>query len=102
MKLTKRQRQILEGLRQAEDEASSDFDLVESGNEVWFGCERTNFPTLLFFLKNCLVSITEDSEHMDSNYYRINGWGCKALDDPDFDPEQTLMECIAAAERAGS
>ena len=95
MNLTKRQRQILEGLRSD----NLDYDLVESGGEVWFGLERTNYPTLMFLLRNCLVQEHDDSG-MDTKYYRITSWGCLALDDPDFDPGQKLVECIAAAENA--
>lgn len=98
MKLTKRQREILEGLRLAETDLSCEFDLVESDGEVWFGLERTNQKLLIFLLRNCLVSLQDDSGG-GSKYYKINSWGCIALDDPNFDPQQKLVECIAAAEK---
>jgi hypothetical protein len=101
MKLTARQREILEGLRKAQNDLTltDEYDLVESDGEVWFGLTRTNMSTLLFLLRRCLVS-SDDYDTMSYKQYDINGWGCRALDDPDFDPEYELFRLQANAERA--
>lgn len=99
MKLTARQREILEGLKQAETDPHSECDLVEDGNQVWFGNERTNHATLLVFLRNCLV--TPDEFEGGCTYFDINEWGRKVLHDPDFEPGIELMRLIAAAKVAG-
>ena len=97
MRLTDRQREILQGLRQAQTDPECEHDLVESGGEVWFGLERTSYAPLMFFLRNCLIS-EEDS---GSGRYDINEWGRRVLDDPDFEPEVELIKCIRRAEQAG-
>lgn len=101
MRLTRRERQILEGLRRGEDdlEYDGDNDLAEGGGEVWFGAQRTNHQLLYSLLRNALISKHEDSG-MDTSYYRINGWGRLALKDPDFDPQSRMLKCMAAAELA--
>ena len=95
MRLTARQREILEGLR----DDSSGLDLVEEGLEAWFGDERTSVRTIIFFLRHCLISL-ESNEGCRCRYYRINEWGCRALDDPSFEPDIELAKLIAAAEKA--
>ena len=69
--ITKRERQILEGLRKADKDACSDVDLVLDGNLVYFGLERTS------------------------------EWGRRVLDDPEFDPELELVRLMMKAEQAG-
>jgi len=81
MKLTNRQRQILEMLASEDPEDGSD-EIVELGGEVWVGLERTNHATLLFFLRACLVKSLGGSL---SDVYVISEYGRKALSDPDFD-----------------
>ena len=98
MILSDRQREILEKLRAAKDDPDLDWDLVESGNVVYCGLERTNFGTLLFFLRHCLVSV--EDQMGDSTYYKINEWGCRALDDPEFEPEIELLRLRGKAELA--
>ncbi len=80
MKLTRRQREILEGLASDDDEK----DLVQDGREVWFGDERTNAQMIFFLLRHVLISQDESSPGVYR--YTINEWGKRALTDPDFDP----------------
>lgn len=90
MKLTRRQREILEGLRRAENDPQCECDLVESAGQVWFGDQRTNHATLLFFLRHCLVG-PDDPACGGSTYYHISERGRRALADPDFDPQMELQ-----------
>lgn len=48
MKLTKRQRELLELLR------DPDNDILIDGSEIYCGLGRTSYEMLLFFLVNCL------------------------------------------------
>ena len=80
MKLTKRQREILEGL--ASDDLEK--DLVQDGREAWFGDSRTNGNTIMFFLQHVLISQEETS--VGFYCYEINKWGRRALVDPEFEP----------------
>jgi len=88
VKLTARQREILEGL--ADDD--EDLDLVETKGEWWFGLNRTNAATGLFFLKNMLIAPV-NGEEWDDDYrpYDITSWGRRALKEPDFEPQVELL-----------
>lgn len=84
MKLTARQREILEGL--AED--NEELDLVESDGEWWFGLSRTNGKTGLFFLRRMLIKLIDNENWSDSyRLYEITEWGRRVLTEPDFDPD---------------
>ena len=106
MKLTKRQREILEGLRYAQDHPLEDDapDLVEEAGQWWFGFEQTNGKLGLFLLRNVLISPV-DSEPYESGHgvvrrYEINSWGRRVLDDPDFEPMVEILKLRRNAERA--
>lgn len=83
MQLTKRRRELLERMAAGEE-------LVECGLEVWIEDERTNASTLLFFLRNVLISEDTGCSGAGSRYYYINERGRRALMDPDFDPQEVL------------
>jgi len=85
MKLTGRQREILEGLASDDGE----LDLVECHGAWWFGLSRTNAATGLFFLRRMLI---KPIEKWDDAYcsYEITKWGRRALTEPDFDWESCL------------
>ena len=87
MKLTKRQRELLERMAAGEE-------LVESGLEVWIGDERTNMQMLLFFLRNVLMSEDAGYSGAGSRYYYINEWGRRVLIEPDFDPQAELARAV--------
>jgi hypothetical protein len=89
MRLTVRQRQLLELMRSGED-------CIEERRGVWVGEEQTNVATLLFFLRHCLVSEIENPGGL--RMYEINGWGERALVDESFDPAAELTRAARAAE----
>lgn len=93
MKLTKRQREILEGLASDDDEK----DLIQDGREVWFGDSRTNAQMIFFLLRHVLISQDESSPGVYR--YTINEWGERALTDPNFDPLGELYR-LDAEQRA--
>ena len=95
MKLTNRQREILEGLASDDD----DMDLVQDGRQVWFGDSRTNAQMIVFLLNHVLVSQEETSAGFFS--YEINEWGQRALTDPDFDPLGELYRLERAQREKG-
>ena len=93
MKLTKRQREILEGL--ASDD--SNLDLIEDSGVVYFGLERTNVQMVMFLLRHALVS----SDNLGGcTRYEINEWGRHALREPDFEPLLEIAKLRARAELA--
>jgi len=93
MRLTNRQRKILEGLASDDDEK----DLVQEGRQVWFGDSRTNAQMIFFLLRHVLISQDESSPGVYR--YTINEWGRRALTDPDFDPLGELYR-LDRAQRA--
>ena len=93
MRLTKRQRQLLELMMTGEEEC------VEDGGEVWIGEERTNVRTLCFFLRNGLLKGPDESG--GSRVYELNEWGVRAVVEMGFDPQAELRKAIQAAEAAG-
>jgi len=84
MKLTKRQRQILEWLATEDNPEDGSDELVESDGEVWVGAERTNHATLIFFLRHALVKELSVAGY-GSTVYVITEYGRKVLVDPDFE-----------------
>ena len=86
MKLTSRQREILEGLASDDDE----MDLIQDGREAWFGGSRTNGNMIMFFLDRVLISQHETSPGVYR--YEINEWGRRVLRDPDFEPKAELFK----------
>ncbi len=83
MKLNKRQRQLLELMRDGEDCVDE-----READAVYVGLERTNVQMLMFFLRNCLIK-GPDTSDVD-NRYELGEWGRRALDEPDFDPQTEL------------
>ena len=95
MKLTKRQREILEGLASDDPEK----DLVEDGELVWFGDQRTSTSMVIWLLRHALVS------HDDlggCNHYEINEWGRRVLVDPSFEPMLEIARLRGEVERAAN
>lgn len=92
MKLTKRQREILERL-----DAGEELDDFRHGG-WWIGDEQTTGRIGFFFLRNVLVheDTTMGAGH---SIYTINEWGRRALREPDFDPQQELANCLREARR---
>lgn len=89
MKLTKRQREILDRMATGEE-------FMECGLEVWIGDDdRTSHKVLFTFLRNCLVS-EDNVQGSDCRYYHVNEWGLRALADPDFEPLRELLEAAHA------
>lgn len=91
MRLTQRQRQLLELMRGGED-------CIQEGLGVWIGEERTTVATLLFFLRNCLLTGPDDSGGCDR--YELSEWGVRALSQIDFDPQAELQKAVKAAREA--
>lgn len=84
MNLTKRQREILEGLASGDE----DKDFVQDGIYVYFGNDPSSVRTVYFFLRHALIK-GDDLGGMIR--YEINEWGRRALSDPDFEPQIELM-----------
>jgi len=93
--LTKRQREILEGL--ADEDPLK--DLVQEYRQAWFGASRTNAQMIFFLLRHALVSQEETSVGFYN--YEINEWGRRALMDPDFDPLGELYKMERAQREKG-
>lgn len=93
MRLTRRQREILEGL--ASDD--HDLDLVEDGNVVYFGLSRTSLVLVNFLLRHALI---KGDSLGGCIHYEINEWGRRVLSDPDFDPALEILRLRGRVELA--
>lgn len=71
IKLTKKQIEILKFMDENEE------DILCSGNEVWYGDNKTNNKLLNSLLRLCLIKDNDYNEN-SSIYYTINGDGIKA------------------------
>jgi len=79
MKLTKRQRYILERMRDGEE-------LAAEGREVWIGTEKTSPMILVSLLRLCAIS----PDPLSHVYYQINETGRKMLNG-DFSDLHSLI-----------
>ena len=91
MKLTKRQREVLEQLNKPspenpEDEVYPENEITVCGLDVYLGSKRTNHKMVKFLLLNVLISSAGDFCKGDYRIYNINEWGRRALAEPSFDP----------------
>jgi len=91
MRLTKRQRFLLELLTQDE------VDVAASGTAVYVGEESTSYGMLKFLLRNMLVKDVTWDDKPTCRYYEISSWGRRVLTDPNFEPAQELLRLMAEA-----
>lgn len=95
MKLTKRQREILEGL--ADNDSLK--DLVLEYRQAWFGASRTSTQMINFLLRHALVSEKETTPGV--YHYSINEWGRRVLTHPEFDPLSELYRLTREQRETG-
>lgn len=81
MRLTKRQREILQHLADYENDPHEG-NITCDGLECWVGDNRTNWQTVMFFLTHCLISPQNGG---GCEHFGINPSGKAALKDPDYE-----------------
>jgi len=72
VKVSPAARKVLEWLRDHEN----DDDLITGGVEVWYGLNRTSWPTLMQLLRLCFVS----QNSVEQSHYHINESGKRFLE----------------------
>lgn len=103
MKLTARQREILEGLWEHHhgDNPDDDHDLIyDKGGGWWFGLEKTSGKTCNWLLAHALIKpVSGENVDWESTVrFEPTGWARKVLDDPDFEPMVEILRLRAQAE----